>query len=255
MFKHEDEVIDDLQRDGLRILQKQDGFKFGIDAVLLSHFVEARPGAVIYDLGTGTGIIPMLLSSLVPAERIVGVEIQHEMAEMAGRTVRMNDLEDRIEILEVDVHDCAEVLGRATADVVVSNPPYFKANSALKNPHDGKAIARHEIRLTLETLVASAAALLKPGGHLFMIHRPHRLVDLIHALRTHQLEPKVIRFISPRRDKAPNLFLIRATRGGRPELRFLDPLSIYNDDGSYTREVLSIYQEASIDINEKEEGR
>lgn len=242
------EVIDDLQRNGLRIIQSGDAFKFGIDAVLLSHFVKARKKAVIYDLGTGTGIIPILLSAITPAEKIIGVEIQEDMAEMAQRSVTMNNLQDKIKIIRMDIRDSVSELGKSTADVIVSNPPYFKMNGAILNPSSAKAIARHEVLLPLDELIECSAQLLKPGGNLFMIHRPNRLVDLIDSMRRNQLEPKEIQFVFPNRSKAPNLFLIRASRGGKPDLKFLDPLYVYDENGDYTEEIYGIYNDSQIDV-------
>ncbi len=248
-----DEVIDDLQRDGLRIIQNNEAFKFGIDAVLLSHFVKTKRNAVIYDLGTGTGIIPILLSAITQAKRIVGIEIQTEMVEMARRSVLMNHLEEKIEIMGMDIKSALSILGKSSADVVVSNPPYFKAEGAIKNPNSAKAIARHEVLLTLDELVASSAQMLKPGGNLFMIHRPNRLVDLVDAMRRNNLEPKEIQFVFPNKLKAPNLFLIRANRGGKPDLKFLNPLFVYDENGDYSEEIYAIYNASQIDVFARKE--
>ena len=245
------EVIDDLQREGLKIIQHSDKFKFGIDAVLLSGFVKAKRTDSIIDLGTGTGIIPILLSAKTDSTSIIGVEIQEDLADMALRSVEMNGLGNRIEICKMDIQETPDKLGHSIAEVVVSNPPYFKKNSAIENPRSEKAIARHEVLITIESLISAAVELLKPGGNFYMIHRPDRLVDVISTMRANRLEPKEIRFVRSNCNNAPNLFLVRGNKGGRPGLRFLDPLDVYDLSGAYSREIYDIYNATAIDVFDK----
>ena len=216
----ENEVIDDLQLNGLKIIQSNDSFKFGIDAVLLSNFVKVKKNAKVIDFGTGTGIIPTLLSAKIQASKIYGIEIQGKMAEMANRSVLMNKIEDKVEILNMDIKDASNHFGCDFADVITCNPPYFVKKGAIKNPSDTKAISRHEVLITLEEIIKQATKVLKYNGNLYMIHRPNRLVDVVFFLKKYQLEPKEIQFINPNINKAPNLFLIRANKGGHTELKF-----------------------------------
>lgn len=240
-FLNDDELLDDLQLDGLMIIQKKNSFKFGIDAVLVANFAKAKKGDVIVDFGSGTGVIPLIASAKTKAERVVAFEIQKDMVEMSRRSVEMNKLGSRIEILHEDIKNAPLILGKASVDVVISNPPYFKRSGAIVNPNDYKAISRHEVLVDLETICSSASQILKPGGSLYMIHRPDRLADIVYHLRNSRLEPKIIRFVQPRIGAAPNLLLIKAVRGGNAELRFENPLIVYNEDGSFTDELKQIY--------------
>lgn len=237
----EDESLEDLQINQLYILQKKADFRFGMDAVLLANFVKARPGARVVDLGTGTGILPILLSAKTQAERIIGIEIQHEIAEMAKRSVTGNDLDHRIEILETDIRTCSHALGAACWDVVVSNPPYTKAGSGLVNPASSKAIARHEILCCLKDIAATAAALLKHHGEFYMVHRPDRLCDIMTEMRSAGIEPKLLRLVCPRPGQAPSLILVLGMKGGNPGMKHLPPLNIYDTSGDYSEEARIIY--------------
>lgn len=244
----ENERIDDLQCKGLRIIQNPKGFCFGVDAVLLSNFCEIKKGAVVVDLGTGTGIIPIMIAGKSSAKKIFGIEIQDTVAHMAKRSIKLNGLEDRIEIINKDLKDITDLVPVNTVDVVTSNPPYMSVDGGLKNPNDMKAISRHEIKCTLEDVIATASRLLKHNGHFYLVHRPNRLVDIMWLCRKYKLEPKNLRFVHPNRSKKPNLLLIKAIKAAKPELKFMDPLYIYNEDGSYTEETYSIYRKESIDI-------
>ena len=235
------ERIDDLQRNHYRIIQNPDQFCFGIDAVLLSGFVTLRRGETLLDLGTGTGILPILLAAKTEGKHFTGLEIQAEMAEMAGRSVRLNGLSDRIRILEGDLRKASGLFGKASFDVVISNPPYMNQNHGLTNPKDVKAIARHELCCTLEDVIREAAAVVKPGGRFYMVHRPHRLADIFVCMRKYRLEPKRLRFVYPFADAEPNMVLIEGVRGGRPWLKADPPLVVYRAPGIYTDEVLEIY--------------
>lgn len=238
-----DERIDDLHRKGYKILQNPSKFCFGMDAVLLSGFIEVKEGEYVLDLGTGTGVIPILLECKTHGERFVGLEIQKESAEMARRSVALNGLEEKVRIDEGDIKEIATLYKAASFDVVTSNPPYMNEGGGLVNPHSAKAIARHEILCTLEDVIKGAARVLKSGGRFYMVHRPHRLTDIILLLRSYKLEPKKLQLVYPYVHKEPNMVLIEAVRGGRPMMRTLPPLIIYKDTGDYTEAVKRIYNE------------
>lgn len=246
------ERIDDLQLDGLRIIQNPNGFCFGIDAVLLSNFAKVKKNEKVVDLGTGTGVIPILLSGKTKASKLYGVEVQSEVADMARRSIELNNLDEKIEIIEDNLKNTLTHLGKGKIDVVVTNPPYFSSGDAIVNPTSYKAISRHELLCNLEDVVSVSAGLLKHGGTMYMVHRPHRLVDILCSLRKHRLEPKEIRFVHPKRSKRPNIVLIKAVKFGNPELKFMDPLVVYEDDGSYTSEIYDIYSNVKIDVFGKE---
>lgn len=250
MYPCENEQIDDLQYKGLKIIQDKNGFRFGTDAVLLSDFADIREGAKVLDMGTGTGIIPILVAGKTGAQNIIGLEIQEHMAQMAQRSVEMNGLSQRIRIVHGDIKKSVELFGLAKFDVVVCNPPYVKFGGGLMNPSDNKAISRHEILCTLEDVVSSAARLLVPGGQLALVHRPQRLVDVLCLMRSFSIEPKHLRFVHPSPHKKPQLILVKGTKGGNAELKMMDPLYIYEEDGNYSREIYRIY---SRDM-EMEEG-
>ncbi|PAB58087.1 tRNA1(Val) (adenine(37)-N6)-methyltransferase [Anaeromicrobium sediminis] len=235
------ERVDDLQCKGLRLIQNPKGFCFGIDAVLLSNFAQVKTNSKVMDLGTGTGIIPILLAGKTDAKEIVGIEIQEEVANMANRSVKLNNLEDRVKILNEDLKEIPSKVENYTFDVVVSNPPYMNSGGGLLNPESMKAISRHEVKCNLEDVIYTAFKMLKDRGSFYMIHRPHRLVDIIYLCRKYKLEPKRIRFIHPNKNKKPNIFLIECTKYGRPELKFMDPLYVYTEDGQYTEEIHNIY--------------
>ncbi len=237
----ENERIDDLQRNGYRIIQNKDKFCFGMDAVLLSGFARVNPGDRVIDLGTGTGIIPILLEAKYDGEHYTGLEIQEEMAEMAARSVRLNGLEEKIDIVKGDICRARERLGLAVFDVVTCNPPYMNDAHGLKNPELPKAIARHEVLCTLEDVVRESAGILKPGGHFFMVHRPHRLIEIISTLVKYKLEPKRMKMVHPFVDKDANMVLIEAVRGGKSMIKVEPPLVVYRDVGVYTDEVYQIY--------------
>ena len=233
----EDERIDDLQRNGYRIIQKKKGFCFGMDAVLLSGFAQVKEGEVAVDLGTGTGIIPILLEAKTKGKHFTGLEIQEEVAEMAGRSVRLNQLENRVDIVRGDIKEASRLFGKASFDVVTSNPPYMNDNHGLKNPELPKAIARHEVFCTLDDVCREASLLLKSGGRFYMVHRPHRLAEIITALKTYKLEPKRMKLVHPFVDKEANMVLIEAVRGGRSMMKVEAPIIVYREPGVYTQEI------------------
>lgn len=237
----EDERIDDLQRNGYRIIQKKKGFCFGMDAVLLSGFAQVKKGEVAVDLGTGTGIIPILLEAKTKGKHFTGLEIQEEVAEMAGRSVRLNQLENRVDIVRGDIKEASRLFGKASFDVVTSNPPYMNDNHGLKNPELPKAIARHEVFCTLDDVCREASLLLKSGGRFYMVHRPHRLAEIITALKTYKLEPKRMKLVHPFVDKEANMVLIEAVRGGRSMMKVEAPIIVYREPGVYTQEIYDVY--------------
>ncbi len=237
----EDERIDDLQRNGYRIIQKKKGFCFGMDAVLLSGFAQVKEGEAAVDLGTGTGIIPILLEAKTKGKHFTGLEIQEEVAEMAGRSVRLNHLEDRIDIVRGDIKEASRLFGKASFDVVTSNPPYMNDNHGLKNPDLPKAIARHEVFCTLDDVCREASLLLKSGGRFYMVHRPHRLAEIITALKTYKLEPKRMKLVHPFADKDANMVLIEAVRGGKSMMKVEAPIIVYKEPGVYTQEIYDVY--------------
>ena len=235
------ERIDDLQRNGYRIIQDPGRFCFGMDAVLLSGFVTVRPGAKVIDLGTGTGIIPILLEAKTEASHLIGLEIQEESADMAMRSVKLNHLEDKISIVTGDIKEADQLFEAASFDVVTSNPPYMIGQHGLTNDSDAKSIARHEVLCTLEDVVSQAARLLKTGGSFFMVHRPFRLAEIMITLSKYKLEPKRMQLVYPYVDKEPNMVLIQAVRGGKPRMTVEKPLIVYKEPGVYTDEIYDVY--------------
>ena len=237
----ENERLDDLQRNGLKIIQKTDGFCFGMDAVLLSGFASVKPGERALDLGTGTGIIPLLLSAKTKGDHFTGLEIQTEIMKMAQRSVALNGLEKKIDIIQGDIKEASRIFGAASFDVVTSNPPYMNDAHGLKNPGDVKAISRHEVLCTLEDVVREGTKALKPGGRFYMVHRPHRLAEIITVMRQYKLEPKRMKFVHPFADKDANMVLIEAVRGVGAWLKLEPPVIVYKEPGVYTDEIYEIY--------------
>ena len=237
----ENERIDDLERNGYRIIQNPKRFCFGMDAVLLSGFAQVRKGERALDMGTGTGIIPILLEAKTGAAHLTGLEIQEDSADMARRSVRLNRLEDKIDIVTGDIKEAGSLFDAASFDVVTCNPPYMTDRHGLVNPSDAKAVARHEILCTLEDVIAQAAKLLKPGGNFYMVHRPFRLAEILVLLHDYKLEPKRMRLVYPYVDKEPNMVLIEANRGGRPRMTVEKPLIVYREPGVYMPEIYEVY--------------
>lgn len=240
-----DETLEDLQLNGLFILQKKDSFRFGMDAVLLSNFVMAGKDKRVLDLGTGTGIIPILLSAKTKAQKFIGIEIQPEIADMAQRSVDGNNLGNKIEVVKGDIKQAVSIFGKGSFDVVVTNPPYTRVGSGLVNPGDTKAISRHEIYCTLHDILKISADLLKPHGEFFMVHRPERLTDIIDGMRKVNLEPKILRMVCARLGKEPSLILIKGLKNGNSGMKIMPVLYIYDGDGNYTDEAriqYSIYK-------------
>ena len=235
------ERLDDLQRNGYRIIQDPERFCFGMDAVLLSGFAAAPEGGKVLDLGTGTGIIPILMAGKTKASELVGLEIQPESAEMAERSVILNDLENRVKIVQGDIKEAGDLFEAASFDVVTSNPPYMIGGHGLQNPDAPKAIARHELLCDLEDVVKAAARCLKPGGKFYMVHRPFRLAEIMVLMHEYKLEPKRMRLVYPFVDKEPNMVLIEGARGGKSRITVEPPLIIYESHNKYTSEIYDIY--------------
>ena len=238
----ENERIDDIEYKGLKIIQNKDGFCFGIDSVLLSDFAKnIRHNSKVIDLGTGTGIINILLSGKTKASKFIGVEIQEEVAEMAKRSVELNNLEDKITILNENILNLKNLYDARSFDAVVTNPPYKKINTGLINENNKKLISRHEITASLKDFIHISSYLLKDFGEFYMVHRPDRLVDIFQVMREEKIEPKLIKFVYPKADKKANLVLIKGVKKGKPFLEYDNNLVVYNEDGSYTDEILKIY--------------
>lgn len=237
----ENERVDDLQRNGYQIIQNPGKFCFGMDAVLLSGFARVKKGSTVLDLGTGTGIIPILLEAKTEAAHLTGLEIQEESADMARRSVHLNGLDHKIDIVTGDIKEAGSLFDAASFDVITSNPPYMIGQHGLTNPEDAKAVARHEILCTLEDVIGQAAGLLKPGGNFFLVHRPFRLTEILTLLHQYKLEPKRMQLVYPFIDQEPNMVLIEANRGGKPRMRVEKPLIIYKEQGVYMPEIYDIY--------------
>ncbi|MDE6052930.1 MAG: tRNA1(Val) (adenine(37)-N6)-methyltransferase [Lachnospiraceae bacterium] len=237
----ENERIDDLQRNGYQIIQNPEKFCFGMDAVLLSGFVRVKAGAEVLDMGTGTGIIPLLVEAKTQAMHISAIEIQEESADMARRSVRLNELENKIDIVTGDLREADQFFNAASFDVITCNPPYMIGQHGLTNPEAPKAIARHEILCTLEDVVRTAAKLLKPGGYFCMVHRPFRLAEIITVMTEYKLEPKRMKLVYPYIDKEPNMVLIEGCRGGKPRMTVEKPLIVYKEPNVYTDEIYDVY--------------
>lgn len=236
-----EERLDELQRNGYKIIQNEKKFCFGMDAVLLSGFANVREGEQALDLGTGTGIIPILLEAKTQGKHFTGLEIQKESADMAMRSVQYNHLEERISIVEGDIKEAGTLFDAASFDVITSNPPYMTGQHGLVNQNMQKAIARHEICCTLEDVIKQAAKLLKVGGRFYLVHRPFRLAEIMSMLVAYKLEPKRMRLVYPFMDKEPNMVLIEALRGGKSRITVEKPLVVYKEPGVYTDEIYDVY--------------
>lgn len=240
-FLKEEERLDDLHRKGYQIIQNPNKFCFGIDAVLLSGFAKVKTGAKVLDLGTGTGIIPILMEAKTEAAHFTALELQPESVDMAQRSVALNKLEEKISIVEGDIKEASHIFGGASFDVVTTNPPYMTGKHGIVNPEMPKAIARHEIHCNLEDVVRESSKVLKMNGKFFMVHRPFRLVEIINQLSKYKLEAKRLRFVHPYVDKEPNMVLIEAVKGGGSQVTIEKPLIVYESPNVYTKEIYEIY--------------
>lgn len=235
------ERIDELHRNGYRIIQNPERFCFGMDAVLLSGFARVKEGETVLDIGTGTGIIPILLEAKTEGRHFTGLEIQEESADMARRSVAMNGLSEKIDIITGDIKEAGSIFDAASFDVITTNPPYMIGNHGLKSQDEPKAIARHEICCTLRDVVREGRHLLRTGGRFYMVHRPFRLVEIFSVLTEYKLEPKRMQLVYPYVDQEPNMVLIEACRGGRSRITIEKPLIVYQEQDKYTDEIYDIY--------------
>lgn len=237
----ENERLDELHRNGYFIIQNPQKFCFGMDAVLLSGFARVKRRETVLDLGTGTGIIPILLEAKTEGQHFTGLEIQPESADMAKRSVRYNHLEEKISIEIGNIKDASSQFGASSFDVVTTNPPYMTGQHGLTNPNEAKAIARHEILCTLEDIMRESAKILKPQGRFYMVHRPFRLAEIMALMHQYHIEPKRMQLVYPYVDKEPNMVLIEGLRGGNPRITVEKPLIVYKEPGVYTDEIYDIY--------------
>ena len=237
----DDERIDDLQRNHYGIIQRKGTFCFGMDAVLLSGFAVVKPGEKVLDLGTGTGIIPILLEAKTKGKHFTGLEIQEESADMARRSVKYNHLEEKVEIVTGDIKEAGSRFALASFDVVTSNPPYMNDAHGIKNLGDAKAIARHEVLCTLDDVVREGTRVLKPGGRFYMVHRPRRLIEILQTMKQYGLEPKRMKFVHPYKDRKANMVLIEAVRGGGALMKVEAPVIVFDENGEYSQEIRTTY--------------
>ena len=235
------ERLDDLQIKGYEIIQSPGRFCFGMDAVLLSAFARVKKNEKALDLGTGTGILPILLEAKYPGLHYTGLEIQEESADMARRSVSYNGLEERIDIVTGDIKEAASIFGAASFGVITTNPPYMIGDHGLKNQNEALYIARHEALCTLDDILRESAKILKVKGRFYMVHRPFRLPEIMTKMCAYGIEPKRMRLVYPYIDKEPNMVLLEGMKGGNPRMQVEPPLVVYQKDGSYTEELLALY--------------
>ena len=238
---NKDERIDDLDLKGLKIIQKEKAFRFGIDAVLLSNFANVKSKHRVIDLCTGTGIVSFLVYGKYKPQEVIGLEIQDDMVEMANRSSKLNDTSDIVKFVQGDLKDKALLDSLGRFDVVTVNPPYKLNNAGILNPNDKLAIARHEIMCNLEDVIVSARRLLKDNGRMFIVHRPERLADIFGLMRKYKIEPKRVRLVQPNTKKAPNIVLVEGQRDGGAFLKWEETLYVYDDNGNYSEEINRIY--------------
>lgn len=243
----EGERLDDLNFRGLVIIQHEKKFKFGMDSVLISNFTTAKKKDLIVDLGCGNGIIPILIASKTEDTMIYGIEIQEDVADMAARSIKINNLEKRIKIINNDIKGIEKILGYEKFDIVTANPPYMPVKSGFTKAEEAENIARYEVYGSLEDFIKTASLLLKFGGKFFMVNRVDRIVDIFVMLRKYNLEPKKVKFVHPGITKSPNLILVESKKGAKPGINILNPLYIYEKNGEYTEEILKIYSREKLE--------
>lgn len=238
----DNERIDDLEFENLKIIQNKSWFCFGVDAVLLSDFAkDIKPNSSVIDLCSGSGIISILLSKKTKPKSITAVEIQKDVAEMSERSIKLNNLQDTIKVYNTDLNNLENLFHNNSFDSIVTNPPYKEVNTGIQNESLNKLISRHEIKCTLDDILKVSSNLLKNNGSFYMVHRPNRLCDIICTMRKYHVEPKLIKFVQPNINKPPNLVLIKGVKNAKAFLKFENNLILYNLDGSYTNELLKIY--------------
>lgn len=236
------ERLDDLEIQNLKIIQNDKWFRFGIDSVILSDFAKnIKKDAKVLDLGTGTGIISVLLCAKTNLKKIVGVEVQKDVYDMVERTIQLNNLQNKFQVINENIKNLNKILKKNTFDVVVTNPPYKKSGTGITNIQKQKLISRHEIMAELEDFIKISFDLLKDKGELYMVHRPERLVDILSLMRHYKVEPKKLKFVFSNKNQKPKLVLIKAVKNAKDFLDVESNLYIYNEDGEYTEELLKIY--------------
>lgn len=242
IYLNENERIDDLECDGLKIIQNKEGFCFGIDAVILSDFAkDIRNNSLVLDLGTGTGIIPTLLCAKTKLKKIIGVELQKEVYEMAKRSIKLNKLEEKFEVINDDILNLNKYFEKNTFDAIITNPPYKKKNTGLINSSEKKQISRHELTADLEDFIRVSKDLLRDKGNIYMINRPERLIDILELMRKYKIEPKILRFVHSNINSEPKMILIKGTKNANSFLKVEKNLYIYNENGEYSDEIKKIY--------------
>lgn len=235
------ETLDDLQLKDICIIQKREGFRFGIDAVLLANFANVKKKHKVMDLCTGTGIVPFIIKGKKEPEKIVGLEIQNEFVEMANRSIKINGFNDTMEFLHGDLKDKELLKSIGRFDVVTVNPPYKLEKSGIVNPNDKYAIARHEVMCNLDNVIEACRIVLKDNGRLYMVHRPERLADIFCIMRKYKIEPKRVQMVHPNTKKSANILLVEGQRDGGAYLKWEPPIYVYNNDGSFSKEINEIY--------------
>lgn len=242
----ENERIDDLEYKGLKIIQNKEGFCFGIDSILLSDFAKnIKKGAKVLDLGTGTGIIATLLCGKTELSEIIGIEVQEEVYEMAKRTIQLNHLENKFKLIQDNILNLNNYFEKNSFDVIVTNPPYKKKETGIRNEDTRKLISRHEIKANLEDFIKISKDMLKDKGEFYIVYRPERLVDLLSIMRKYKIEPKRIRFVYSNIHAVSKLVLVQGVKNARPFLKLEPNLYIYDENGNYTDEILNIYHKES----------
>lgn len=236
-----EERLDDLQVNGYEIIQHPGKFCFGMDAVLLANFAKVKKQEKALDLGTGTGIIPILLTAKTEGESFTALEIQEESADMARRSVLHNHLEEKVKIVTGDIKEAADLFGPVSFDVITTNPPYMIGHHGIENTSDAKAIARHEVLCGLDDILRESAKILKPRGRFYMVHRPFRLAEILSKMVAVGIEPKRMRMVHPYIHKEPNMVLIEGIRGANSRMRIEPPLVVYKEVGVYSEELLGEY--------------
>lgn len=239
-----DERIDDLERDGLLLIQNAKRFRYGVDAVLLSWFARAKEGERVLDLCTGTGVVPILMTAKTKAKHFTALEIQAEVADMARRSVVLNGLEERVLIVEGDVKEASRIFGGASFDVVTVNPPYLAEHGGIHNEDMSKAISRHEILCSLEDVIRESTKVLKAGGRLYMVHRPFRLGDIMTLMAKYKMSPRRLAMVYPKASKEANLVLIEGIRGGKTQVKAEAPVILMEEDGSESLTIKRIHGRA-----------
>lgn len=248
----ENERIDDLEYKGLKIIQNTKGFCFGMDAILISDFAKKiKNESIVVDLGTGTGIISILLSAKTNLKKMYAIEVQEEVCNMAMRSIQMNNLQEKIEIVNINVKELLTKIDKNSVDVVVTNPPYKKANSGCINESKNKLISRHEVLASLEDFIMISSKILKQYGEFYMVNRVERLAIIMELMKKYKIEPKEMRFVCSKNGSSPKLVLIKGVKNAKEYLKIKENLVIYNEDGTYTDEIYRIYNK---ERGKKDEG-